>query len=319
MNANSIIGSLMGQLMATALDDATIVQLDHLLSVVHQQAWTTLLALLRPKLRPEGRYFLILDNLDYCAERDIRAVRTWLHDVYEELKSFSIRLLVTSRPSRPWVLTELSTPAYQFPVTGQSHDEDIASYVEMTIQHSIDTGALGLQDQELAVQICDYIVEGAQGMFLWAQLVIEEICRHSTDLSIVESLQNLPKSLEDMFRLIHNRACATLDTRWFDWVAVAKRPLTLDELNQALTLRHGQKRAPAMMKRSQITAAISASEGLLYLDEDDQLVHLVHHSFRQYLMRQIHAAPGSGMKSPGRITEAESADLCMMVSSRQRS
>lgn len=100
-----------------------------------------------------------------------------------------------------------------------------------------------------------------------------------------------------MFELLLDQTCR--DSKYgflpnlFMWVLGSKRPLTLEELAQALSLERGQSRLGPSRGRQDVVMAIAATRGLLSLDTDDLTVSPVHHSFRQYLLRE-------------RVTSAES-------------
>src|SRR5277367_6391864 len=81
--------------------------------------------------------------------------------------------------------------------------------------------------------------------FLWTRLLIEEICAQNNDHDIIEALESLPSELSDIFRRMMQRVVARnrgeRAIKVLQFCSVAKRPLTVQELREAITVEHGQK------------------------------------------------------------------------------
>lgn len=77
-------------------------------------------------------------------------------------------------------------------------------------------------------------------MFLWVVLQIQTPCLVKTDKDIREALGNLPKGLPETFSRILRQSAKQFgdfyQTRILELVAVAYRPLTTDELREALSV-----------------------------------------------------------------------------------
>jgi hypothetical protein len=89
------------------------------------------------------------------------------------------------------------------------------------------------------------------GRFLWVELQIAEIVETCMDDGtadgIPEILENLPIKIQDIYRAalqrVFNRGTAKseLARRVFQWVMYARRPMCLDELEEAVSLSINQE------------------------------------------------------------------------------
>jgi hypothetical protein len=66
---------------------------------------------------------------------------------------------------------------------------------------------------------------------------------------------------------------------------VAKRPLTTDEIREALTIKIGQKSLDFSSLSNDIGQIIADCCGLVYVEEEDASIHYVHHSVYQHLFK----------------------------------
>ena len=71
---------------------------------------------------------------------------------------------------------------------------------------------------------------------------IHHICNQRSDKSILEAIQGLPRDLPKTFDRILRKLSETeeaepeLARQIYNWLAVAKRPLTLEELREAVAI-----------------------------------------------------------------------------------
>lgn len=88
--------------------------------------------------------------------------------------------------------------------------------------------------------------------FLWVAFQLDSICSQETDESIVNTLQSLPKDLPETFDRILRKleqskaADPRLRKKIFEVVAAAQRPLTLEELNDAISVVSTQQPGRAL-------------------------------------------------------------------------
>jgi hypothetical protein len=131
--------------------------------------------------------------------------------------------------------------------------------------------------------------------YLWAALQIDNICSQPTDKAILHALENIPKDLPETFNRIlrklqdtkQNAPLATYSVRLFRIVAAARRPLTLAELREAVSLEPGETAWDPDQLVNDMQKLISCCGGLLVVDEEDFTVRFLHQSVRQFLCSHL--------------------------------
>lgn len=108
-----------------------------------------------------------------------------------------------------------------------------------------------------------------------------------SDDQIYIALQNLPRDLPETFERILRRYARTKDQnlggRIFRWVAIAKCPLTVYELREAIGIEPLQEAWDAKRFVNDIKKATACCGNLTYIEEEQQTIHFTHSSVKQYL------------------------------------
>jgi hypothetical protein len=117
------------------------------------------------------------------------------------------------------------------------------------------------------------------------------LCLRNNDQEILNALRVVPTKLSDIFdRLLENSLLDGLNSedsiQILKWTVGALRALTIKELREALTVRPGQTYFSSALLLNDLSTPVLNLRGLVYLDEDDLTVHLVHHSFKQHLLSE---------------------------------
>jgi hypothetical protein len=131
--------------------------------------------------------------------------------------------------------------------------------------------------------------------YLWAALQIDNICSQPTDKAILHALENIPKDLPETFNRIlrklqdtkQNAPLANYSVRLFRIVAAARRPLTLAELREAVSLEPGETAWDPDQLVNDMPELINCCGGLLVVDEEDFTVRFLHQSVRQFLCSHL--------------------------------
>jgi ankyrin repeat domain-containing protein 50 len=164
---------------------------------------------------------------------------------------------------------------------------DIEDCINSKLESCIESQKLILGDPGLVLHIQQELLTGAQGMFLWVRLQVESLCRMKTDASIRAALKNLLKSLSETFNriisLTTENGDQVLQRRIFDYILAAYRPLTLGELEEALSVVLGDTVWDSTKLINDIYAALGSCGCLITIDEEDFTVRFIHHSVKQYL------------------------------------
>lgn len=183
------------------------------------------------------RFYLIIDGVDESEETDRREILGLFLDLCSRTKYCLVKVFIASRPE-----AQLEARRNQFHNSIKLENEtrpDIYKYA-----HSL---LYGLNLTHLVIQATAYILENAQGVFLWVKLVSEQLIEaHEEGLSeedIFEFLKQLPKELKDFYgrmlgkmldKMKERKTSLLHGPKMFRLIFFAKRPLTVDELLHAL-------------------------------------------------------------------------------------
>jgi ankyrin repeat protein len=124
--------------------------------------------------------------------------------------------------------------------------------------------------------------------FLWVTFLINEVCIASCDEDIRQSLRSLPKDLKETFvralsRIMSRQKKIVLVQKVFRWVAVAKHPLELTEIREAVSIDIGQSYFKTERLVREMTPIVMWSENLLQVTENQpqslQFAHKTIHDF----------------------------------------
>ena len=127
------------------------------------------------------------------------------------------------------------------------------------------------------------------GRFLWVAFQVDSICCCKTDESILDALQHLPKDLPEIFerillKLKRSGSDVAMSRKIFEIVAVAHRPLDLEELREAISIDPGTSSWDAKKLVNDIDGYLGCCGSLLIVDDEHSTLHFAHHSVRQYLV-----------------------------------
>ena len=105
---------------------------------------------------------------------------------------------------------------------------------------------------------------------------------------ILAALRDLPSDLPETFERILSKTTETNDIdlggQIFRWVSVAKRPLTVEELREAIGTRPLQKAWNDITYINDMKKAVACCGNLVFIEEEQQTVHFTHSSVKQYML-----------------------------------
>ena len=151
--------------------------------------------------------------------------------------------------------------------------------------------------------------------FLWVTFQIDSICRENTDAGILNALEDLPKDLPTTYRRILRqlRDLGSTDPHMgkkvFELITAARRPLTLEELREAISIPPGNTTWSAAKLVNDVMKSLSCCGSLVVVDEELSTVHFAHSSVKQHLetrpgnldIPEYHIEPFSASLSMGQI------------------
>ena len=153
---------------------------------------------------------------------------------------------------------------------------DIRALIEKEIKHMRGT-------DEFRHRVAQDVESRAQGIFLWARLVLEEIVNCHSEDAIQEALSDIPSGMNNLYRrmeltILNNprKATTALARTLLQWTACASRLLTLEELSQALK--------PGFSKMLDLRRTIQDVCGQFMIISNTDQVTFVHQTARDYLI-----------------------------------
>ena len=109
-----------------------------------------------------------------------------------------------------------------------------------------------------------------------------------SDSLILAALRNLPRDLPETFKRILSKYTEADDIdigrQIFRWVSVAKRPLTVEELREAIGTIPLQEAWNDNIYINDMKKAVACCGNLVFIEEEQQTVHFTHGSVKQYLL-----------------------------------
>lgn len=282
LKARTIIGSLARQLLRTTPDlnmaahlcDKTALDIE------------TILNELRRALPSNTKAYFVLDGLDECDHSEAEILIQQL----QELQKVLVLLLCVSYRVEPRKALELSFEQFIEPSFASIPDvnPEIDAYIDAELTNCLESKKLVIGEPTLKEEIQDALLKGAQGMFLWVALQIQSLCTMKTDLAIRDALVDLPKNLSETFSRILQKSGESgrsYQRRILQLTIVAYRPLTVGELREALSVTPGDAMRHPSKLLNDVHAALACCGCLLVVDEGESTVRFVHHSVKQFLLR----------------------------------
>ncbi|KAJ7117127.1 ankyrin repeat-containing domain protein [Mycena epipterygia] len=225
-----------------------------------------------------SKVYLIVDAVDEYPEEQ----RTIL---LESLAAIGSNVMLTSRPHIDPDSTFL--PNLQL-VEIKATENDMQQYIDTQISKSSRLSKHVRTRPELADEIRSKILNNVNGMFLLAKLHIDSLTTKNTIKAVKEALGQLPKDLWHTY----DEAMERIDRQGEDdrqlahltltWVANAKRPLSVGELQEALAIEpDATDLDPDNLLDISIVLSICA--GLVMVDETASVVRLIHYTTQDFL------------------------------------
>ncbi|GKZ46197.1 hypothetical protein AbraIFM66951_009104 [Aspergillus brasiliensis] len=280
LTPKTVIGSLARQLLQSkndidfardVLGDKRSLEVDEILDLLENMLPTHLEA------------FFVLDGLMHCDTEARQAILTALQEI-QGLINMSLCVSIRLEPADS--LQELQQLSDQRFLPVEDNKADIDAFINAELERCLESGKLVINDPALILEIQDSLSQGAQGMFLWAALQIEALCLERTDADVREAIANLPKDLSALYTMILKKSSlsgATFQSKILDLVTIACRPLTTEEMREALSVVPWKTSWDPARRLNDIHATLACCGSLLTVDEESSSIRMVHHSVRTFL------------------------------------
>ena len=179
--------------------------------------------------------FLVVDAVDESEEDDRRDMLNLMFELCDKTKCSMIKVFMASRP-----VGQLDIHHDRF--------RNIIRLQEQTrddIYHFTSSFLNGLSLTYVLAQATEYIVENAQGVFLWVKLIGEELiaCHEEgfSESEIFDYLKKLPKELSELYLSMFQKMCLKKSDlrdglKIFRFLLFGRRLVTAQEAQQVLAI-----------------------------------------------------------------------------------
>ena len=309
LTALSIFGTLIKQLLSTV----TIPQhIEQQIDRCYAHGARTpdsheMLEIFVETLKLFSKVYLVIDGLDECKREEhavvLSSVKKLVVSDVPELKLF-----VSSREEAD--ITACLEANETIHVTEESINPDIELFVTEAIDQRLRSGAMVVHNKSLRQEIITGLIKGARGMydicitpkflililtssrFLWVSFQLDDLCEATSDHEIRETLRNLPRDLAETYSRILRRIKDTRGPperlkkiqRIFKWVICAERPLTIDELTEAIAIDNTDQYWDPDKMSADGERLIRYCGSLVTFDKEDGAVRLAHYTVQQFLL-----------------------------------
>lgn len=228
------------------------------------------------------QFTVVIDGLDEMSEPEVAARQLMQASLTCES---GFRLAIFSRHSKS--LMRCLDGSMHLAIRSLDMRHDIETYVRERAQR------LPLDDESSRKNLVKVISDKVDGMFLWAHVVMQDLETATTFSDVEEMLLRCPPGLAatyDRFILglasqpAHRRRLAK---ELLQWVLCSFRPLSISELELALSIRLSGKfsdeQAAGMGHMVFRTAIIEICSPFLSVNPVLDQIRPIHHSFREYL------------------------------------
>jgi ankyrin repeat protein len=145
--------------------------------------------------------------------------------------------------------------------------------------------------------------------------MIEDLCAQTCDDDIRDTVDHLPATLAEVFERallrIIKAGHSDIACKMFSWAAAARRPLSLEEMREAIAIEPCQSSLNVGKLVNKIDRMISWSGNLLVLEEEESLVQFAHHSAREYLQSSFKVQPFDRFHIDLRNAERAAGEGCV--------
>ncbi|RSM05309.1 hypothetical protein CEP52_006338 [Fusarium oligoseptatum] len=266
--------------------------------------WRVFLTLLQQTT--SSRVVCVLDGLDECEKESIRqlldAVGSYLSKSGEGAKP-RLKLIILSRPQPRVLESKLGRyPQIQLDASDTETTHDVERYIFAKVAELASEQDLS---EEMVAQVQQTLLAGADGTFLWVAFVANELQGRSWS-KIDEVLRQIPKGLGGIYqRLLRQVGGKEALVPILQWVVLAARPLTLEELAVAAEVK-----AADTVPATQVTRRRLGVGGLLVKVEGD-VVNLVHESAKEFFQSDQVNIKGIDMFHMGQETHRKLMQTCL--------
>ncbi|KAE8322171.1 hypothetical protein BDV39DRAFT_210018 [Aspergillus sergii] len=231
--------------------------------------------------------FVVIDALDECAVSDDEALK-----IVSTIRSIGSNTVVMCSSRFSTTFESHFTSEERVEILAQ--DEDITTFLDAQIDQQPRLSKHVRADPALRQEIIDFITGECQGMFLLAKLHLESLATKINRKAVRSALRTLPTTLDDTYsealQRIYDQPMdnAELAELVLLWLVCAHQNLTVMQLQHmyaTLELPGEEALEDDNLPDGDILTA--ACGGLITVDTESQLIHVIHYTVQQYLERTL--------------------------------
>ena len=147
---------------------------------------------------------IVIDALDECDHGKcvdfVEKLKEIVRRTSIDKSSHPVKVFVATRPF-PAIEKELNS-SLSLEVTEENNRKDVRTFISKTLDERSDDLLLGNASAELKIEIENTLAKRAQNMFLYASLLLNQLCdrsHYNDEESIRKKLQELPSTLKDVY------------------------------------------------------------------------------------------------------------------------
>ncbi|KAJ4200308.1 hypothetical protein NW759_015885 [Fusarium solani] len=253
-----------------------------------------------PKVLRTRLVWLFVDALDECGQKNavklVREFKSLLQGLPSTGSQFHICFTCRHYP--------ILDQACQFEICLEDENrQDISTYVR---------AQLSVSRELTASTIPDLITRHAQGVFIWAYLVVEQILDLDNGgvglKKIEDEIYSIPPDLDDLYHdLIRNVDERAASLKLIQWICFAVRPLSLDELRWAMivdadcshkSLQECKSTKDYISDNGRMKRRVQTlSSGLAEVTSDAKVVQFIHQSVKDFFLEKGLSALDESVKT----------------------
>ncbi|KAJ5936883.1 hypothetical protein N7466_003333 [Penicillium verhagenii] len=253
-----------------------------------------LLKVLHSVVAGYSRVFILVDALDECqADNECRS--RFISEIFTLQAHCEVNIFATSR-FIPEIITRFSQGTM---LEIRASSQDVRRYLE---GHMGQLPAFVRRNQELQQEIKTRISCAVDGMFLLAQIYLGSLYDKPTPKAIKNALSQFQRQSRrideegklELLRQAYDQAINRINgqksgfrelaNKALAWIINAQRPLTTSELQHALAVEVGEPKLDED-NLPEIADLVSVCAGLVTVDEESDIIRLVHYTTQEYFER----------------------------------
>ncbi|CVL05439.1 uncharacterized protein FMAN_10739 [Fusarium mangiferae] len=233
-------------------------------------------------LQAAGPTYIAIDGLD---EIDEFTQQAFLHLLLDELKSLPhVKLLVSSR--RVERIERILKPVAAILPIDQKNSDCIKAYVSRRGGEWLDNSYFESDARSEIRRLLNPLASKADGMFLYARIVLEDVEMLQDLDSIRDQLSVLPEGLDEAYERILQRITKYPSSaqkqckKILSWIACAPVQITRHEMEQVLIIKTDHRSVPPV--RSTLNTLPLCGP---LVEVEDEKLKFVHFTVKEYLLR----------------------------------